>query len=79
MQSEVFIDVRTKGEWDEGHHHDALHFDLEKIMQGHIPPLAKDTPIALYCRSGSRAGIAQVILQQQGFIHVRNAGAFDAL
>ncbi|MDR3642374.1 MAG: rhodanese-like domain-containing protein [Candidatus Doudnabacteria bacterium] len=77
--AETYMDVRTDQEWAAGHLDGAVHFDLVKMQQGLLPDLPKNTPIALYCRSGHRAGEALAILQQNGFTAVRNAGAFSDL
>lgn len=71
---EIFIDVRTDEEWAQGHKPGALHFDLETIELGMLPQLPKTTRIALYCRSGGRAGRALEILTKNGFTRARNAG-----
>ncbi len=73
-QAEIFVDVRTDEEWQTEHLNGAVHLDLAKIQQGQLPDLPKDAPIALYCRSGNRAGQAMQILQKNGFTNVRNAG-----
>ncbi len=78
-KTETYIDVRTDQEWADGHLDGAVHLDLARIQAGQLPNLPKDTPIALYCRTGHRAGIALQILQQNGFTHVRNAGGLAAL
>jgi phage shock protein E len=77
--AETYIDVRTDQEWQQGHLDGAMHFDLALLQQGQLPGLPKDTPIALYCRTGVRAGQALQILQQNGFTNARNAGGFAAL
>jgi phage shock protein E len=79
MTSEIFIDARTEGEWNEGHLEGALHFELAWLEQGQLPSLGKDTPIVVYCRSGIRAERALSILKKYGFLHVRNAGGYNDL
>ncbi len=79
MDSETFIDVRTDGEWSEGHLDDALHFELARLEHGQLPDLKKDTMIAVYCRRGVRAEKAAQILKKNGFTNVRNAGGYDGL
>jgi rhodanese-related sulfurtransferase len=32
----------------------------------------KDAEVIVYCRSGNRSGMAQALLQAQGFVNVRN-------
>ena len=78
-KTEVFVDVRTDEEWQAGHLNNAIHLDLSKIQQGQLPDLSKDTPVAIYCRSGNRAGQALKIFQQNGFTNVRNAGGLAEL
>ena len=77
MDKELFIDVRTDEEWNNGHLDGALHFELIKLERGQLPDLKKDTPIAIYCRRGIRAERARQILEKNGFTSVRNAGGFD--
>ena len=79
QRQETFVDVRTDQEWEAGHLNGAIHLDVTKIQQGQLPNLPKDTPIALYCRTGHRAGQALSILQQNGFTNVRNAGGLSDL
>ena len=79
INQETFIDVRTDGEWDAGHLDGALHFDLARMQQGELPDLPKGTPIALYCRTGIRAGEASQILQENGFTNARDVGGFSGL
>ena len=79
MDGELFIDVRTDEEWDDGHLGGALHFELARLEGGSLPDIGKNIPIALYCRRGIRAERARQILQKNGFTNVRNAGGFDAL
>ncbi len=78
-ENETYVDVRTDREWEAGHLDGAVHFDLAKLQQGELPELPKDAPIALYCRSGHRAGLALEILRAKGFTNVRNAGGFANL
>lgn len=79
IAAETYVDVRTDQEWAAGHLDGAVHFDLVKMQQGQLPELPKDTHIALYCRSGHRAGEALAILQQNGFTNLRNAGGLSDL
>ena len=76
---EIYVDVRTDSEWQQGHLDGAVHFDLAKLQQGEMPNLPKDAPLALYCHSGNRAGQALAILEKNGFSHLRNAGGLANL
>ncbi|NCU37749.1 rhodanese-like domain-containing protein [Candidatus Saccharibacteria bacterium] len=70
-------DVRTAAEFAEGHVKDAINLDVTDIQDGTYPDVAKDTPIALYCRTGRRANDALTILQNAGFTNVTNYGGLE--
>jgi hydroxyacylglutathione hydrolase len=67
------LDVRTEGEFSEGHIEGALH-----LMLGDLPTgldgleLRRDRPVAAVCGSGYRSSIASSLLQQRGFGTVWN-------
>lgn len=71
------IDVRTVEEWNAGHIEGAALVPYESIgakIAGLVPD--KDAPIALYCRSGRRSGIALDALRKLGYTNVVNYGGF---
>ncbi len=78
--SRVLIDVRTPGEFADGHLAGATRIAYEDIgaQIGALVP-DKDTPIVLYCRSGRRSGIARQTLLDLGYRQVINAGGFEQL
>jgi phage shock protein E len=65
----MLIDVRSADEFTAGHKDTAMNIPVNIIMQASIP-VPKDHPIELYCRSGSRAKMAQLILKHRGFTNV---------
>jgi len=75
----IYIDVRTKGEYDSGHKDGALHHDIMDIMQGIYPKVDKDTDITLYCESGNRSMMAKGMLESVGFTHVTDGGGIDSI
>ena len=79
-QSEVWIDVRSKEEFDSGHLQNALHIPHEEIG-GKIAQLVpnKSAKINLYCRSGRRAEIAKKTLADLGYQNVVNQGGYEDL
>ncbi|MGP1606181.1 MAG: rhodanese-like domain-containing protein [Moraxella sp.] len=79
-QSEVWIDVRSKEEFDSGHLQNALHIPHEEIG-GKIAQLVpnKSAKINLYCRSGRRAEIAKKTLTDLGYQNVVNQGGYEDL
>lgn len=69
------VDVRTPGEFAEGHVPGSVNIPLDTIpMQ---LPLFKDkNNIVVFCRSGMRSAQAKGFLEQQGFNNVTNAGTW---
>ena len=72
----IYIDVRTKPEYDMGHKDGAINHDIMDMMSGVFPELSKETEIILYCESGNRSMMAQTMMQNAGFINVTNGGSF---
>ena len=70
------IDVRTVQEFGSGHVENAKNIPLHELSQriGKITP-NKETPLLLYCRSGSRSGHAKKVLNKQGYKTVLNLGS----
>jgi len=73
----TIIDVRTSGEYAEGHKEGAINFDVSRLSQGEMPELPLDTPIEVYCRSGARSAMAKNILEIYGFTNVTDTGGYD--
>ena len=76
----LVIDVRSPEEFKTGHLEGALnivHTDVdgleEAIGENH------GRSVVLYCRSGGRAGKAQVALQERGYTAVHNGTGYQSL
>lgn len=65
------LDVRSPGEWEEGHIPGARHTFLPDLRKK-IADLDREKPTAVYCDSGYRASIATSILKQEDFKCVCN-------
>jgi phage shock protein E len=65
----TIIDVREPHEFNLGHLEGAINIPSQSLMDGasEIQHLAKDTPLLVYCRSGSRSEIALNILKFVSF------------
>ena len=65
----VRLDVRTQGEYAQGHIPGAMLIDVTQadFMQKAEQLLPKDKTIALYCRSGRRSKTAAQLLAKQGY------------
>ncbi len=70
----ITIDVREPEEYAKGHVDDAINIPPSQLMSGseYINGLDKDTPLVLYCVSGSRSNVALQLLKQQGFTNLTN-------
>ncbi|WP_114985759.1 rhodanese-like domain-containing protein [Cyclonatronum proteinivorum] len=77
----VVIDVRTRGEFEDGHlaiTDQQLDLTNGEFQQA-VPNLDPDKTYYLYCRSGNRSGQAARMMKQAGFENVFNVGGFDTL
>ena len=74
----LVIDVRSEAEYRQEHVREALNIPHDEIA-GRIAAVAPDraTPIALYCRSGRRSGIAEQTLRRLGYRQIENRGGLD--
>lgn len=71
----IILDVRTPGEYEEGHIEGALlipDYDLTTTAESKLPD--KDEKILLYCRSGSRSKSAAKVLIDMGYTDVHDFG-----
>lgn len=72
------IDVRTTEEWNAGHVDGAVLIPYDQIGQRIGLVIGdKSAPIAVYCRSGRRSGIAMETLQKLGYSDVVNYGGLE--
>jgi phage shock protein E len=72
----VVIDVRTAGEYSQGHLAGAVNIDVESPdFDAQVKQLPTDGSYVLYCHSGNRAAAAMARMNSAGFTHVTNAGA----
>lgn len=70
----VIIDVRTAGEFNEGHITNAINIDVQSnSFDADIAALDKNATYALYCRSGNRSGIAAGKMSDAGFTSILNS------
>lgn len=74
----LFVDVREREEWEEGHIPGAVHIPrgfLESRIEAAAPQ--RDRPVVVYCASGARSAFATKTLEELGYSDVSNlAGGF---
>lgn len=69
----VTLDVRTPGEFSQGHIQGAMNIDVESsTFDSEIAKLDKTKTYAVYCHSGRRSGIATQTMAKMGFKHLYN-------
>src|SRR5689334_15029034 len=75
----VFVDVRERDEYEQGFIPGALHIprgNLESRIERAVPD--RDTPVVVYCASGSRSAFSTRTLTELGYTDVVSmAGGFD--
>jgi len=73
QENAVLVDVRTDGEFAEGHLQGATQINYSASnFEARIKELDRDKPVYVYCRSGNRSGRAARIMKGLGFKEVYN-------
>ena len=70
------VDVRTPGEFAEGHVKGSVNIPLDSIPN-QLAKFKSKKNIIVFCRSGMRSSQAKNILQQNGFTNVINGGTWN--
>lgn len=74
----LLLDVRERGEWEQGHLQGAVHIPLTSLPL-RLDELNREAHIVVYCHHGNRSWYAAEYLLRQGFCHVESlAGGTDA-
>jgi phage shock protein E len=71
------VDVRETGEFAGGHFKGAINIPLGIIPLRLDEFKSMNGPIIVYCRSGNRSGMAQILLKQAGIQDVYNGGGIN--
>ncbi len=69
------VDVRTPGEFAEGHVKGSVNIPLDRIPSSLNSFKGKEN-IIVFCRSGNRSGQAKSILEANGYKNVVNGGTW---
>ncbi len=77
-QGAQIIDVRTPGEFKNGHNKGAINLPLQTISRD-LAKLNKQKTYITCCASGMRSRQAKNFLIAQGFEHVHNGGSWTSL
>lgn len=74
----VLLDVRTPQEYKEGHIPGSKNVPLQALEGVGRVVSQKDTPVFVYCYSGSRSRQAAGALDRMGYTNVKNIGGIAA-
>lgn len=67
----VLIDVRTPGEYEQGHLENALNINIaDESFKEEVGKLDKSEPVYVYCKVGGRSAKAASMLEEMGFEQV---------
>jgi rhodanese-related sulfurtransferase len=74
----IIIDVRTKGEYQQGHIKGSQNIPLD-VLSSNLSKLNKEKTIITCCASGMRSAQAKSMLLSKGFSNVHNGGGWSGL
>ena len=77
-QEVVILDVRTPGEYQNGHVKGAMNVDYYANFEAEVQKLPKDRIYLLHCASGRRSGEATAIMRRLGY-KAYNIGGIGAV
>lgn len=76
----VVLDVRTPGEFADGHVDGARNVDINaNDFREQLSSLDREARYVVYCQSGNRSAAAVEVMQELGFTDVADAGGFRDL
>ena len=78
VEGAVLLDVRTAEEYRQGHIPGSINISLQTIDKVLLEISNKETPLFVYCYSGSRSGQAVNLLKGMGYINVTNIGGISS-
>ena len=71
----TLIDVRSLAEFSSGNAPGSVNIPLNEL--GHrLNEISRETPVVVGCASGTRSGMAKLLLKKNGFKQVYNVGAW---
>jgi phage shock protein E len=78
-QGAIVVDVRTKGEFANGHIRGSINIPLDQLRNNLNRFSDKNKVIITCCASGNRSGMAKGILKEKGHVNVYNGGSWLSL
>lgn len=78
-QGAIIVDVRTGGEFSQGHIQGSLNIPVDRIALQADKLKARKKPVITCCASGMRSATAKSILESKGITEVYNGGSWHGL
>ena len=74
----LFVDVRSPGEFAGGNALTTINSPLSELGS-RLSEIPLTSPVVVCCASGTRSGMARILLKKHGYKQVYNIGAWDKL
>ncbi len=74
----VLVDVRSSGEFASASAPGTINIPLQELGQ-RLAEIPRTAPVVVCCASGSRSGMARLMLKRHGYANVHNIGAWTRL
>lgn len=78
QQGATLVDVRSHGEFQSGHASGSINIPLNELPS-RLDEIPKNHPVLVACASGTRSGMACILLKRHGFKEVYNMGNWSNL
>jgi rhodanese-related sulfurtransferase len=77
-QGALLVDVRSAGEFASGNAPGTINIPLPELGN-RLAEIPKSAPVVLCCASGTRSGMAKLLLKKNGYPQVYNVGTWGKL
>ena len=77
-QGAILVDVRSPGEFQAAHAKGSVNIPLNELSS-RLQEIPKTSPVLVACASGSRSGMAKLLLKKNGYKEVHNMGNWSNL
>lgn len=74
-QGAILVDVRTLAEYAHASAPGTLNIPLQELA-GRLDEIPRSKPVVLGCASGTRSGMAKLLLKKNGYTQVYNIGVW---
>ena len=74
----IFVDVRSAAEFANGNAPGTINIPLNELGN-RLREIPKSSPVVLCCASGTRSGMAKLLLRGKGYRKVHNIGTWSKL